>query len=396
MASVAASSSTTDKAGKEPAKRKRPAASKKKSTATTVQAGKTTVKSSSSRRTPKSRAKAAPADPEQTTRSKTQRICFNQLCPNRPRPKSKYCSDECGLVIARELVQLRATHRKRVSDVNNAKQLIQQLVDSPSAQSQADSTDLALINQIDDTLSIVDENIKHLLVRQNELVESLQRLINGKTDTEPTSSQALDDESGNTGDQTSDEDADAKRGVESANALMKDTETEIDCLSCGKPQSSKGFLKHIQSCSRTKEERDTFFGSDMNASNSILCGTVFCEKILDKRTATPCDRLFASCQFHSKERRDEREETFQIRFAALPVCGAPSSLFLSGHCELNPTTCPKHAGWHQIRFDELLQEIVKQEQLQKRLTREQEDICLRLSARHARSAQLVTKQSVVS
>ncbi|XP_062520573.1 CXXC-type zinc finger protein 1-like isoform X2 [Corticium candelabrum] len=228
----------------------------------------------------------------------TEMQCLGPSCVYAARPGSKYCSDECGI----ELAKLRLTTflPDRVNEWNA----------TPCAATQSDEIRL---EQLAKTQEELHEKLNLLDVQKKELEEVIHRARKVMVVDEPEI------------------DAEAEA----------DLDLQVHCITCGHAVGFKKALVHMERCYAKVESLITF-----GSSYKTRCEgeSIFCE-YFSRKQKTYCKRLRVLCPEHQKEPKVGPDE----------ACGCPlSDNILAKHddmdmCHLPKRTCPNHVGWERLR-----------------------------------------------
>ncbi|KAL5013580.1 hypothetical protein ScPMuIL_007850 [Solemya velum] len=233
------------------------------------------------------------------------RQCYGPGCIESAKSNSKYCSDECGMKLA----------KSRIYELLPPK--IQQWQNSPC---------------------IAEENNKRSLEQiRRQQMESRQKL--GELDLRHQELDALIERAKHTivsPDQDGTED--------------DDTELCLYCVTCGNEINQRGALKHMEKCF-AKFESQTSFGSIFKTR--IEGNPMFCD-YYNSQHKTYCKRLKVLCPEHTKEPKVAPDE----------VCGCPmvSNVFdgTGEYCRAPKRKCNKHYCWEKLRRAEIDMERVRQ------------------------------------
>ncbi|XP_046372627.1 CXXC-type zinc finger protein 1-like [Haliotis rufescens] len=227
------------------------------------------------------------------------RQCNGPGCTEAARPSSKYCSDDCGLKLA----------KSRIYEILPSR--IQQWQSSPCVAEENNKKALEEIRrqQLDARQKLGDLDLKH-----QELDAIIERAKHSTLDPEQTGTEAEDD-----------------------------TEFTIYCVTCGGEINQRGALKHMERCF-AKFEAQTSFGSIYKTR--IEGSSMFCD-YYNAQQKTYCKRLKVLCPEHTKE----------AKIAADDVCGCAlvANVFeeTGEYCRAPKRKCLKHYCWEKLRRAEI-------------------------------------------
>ncbi|KAK3612011.1 hypothetical protein CHS0354_021686 [Potamilus streckersoni] len=232
--------------------------------------------------------------------------CYGPGCTEHARTGSKYCSDECGMKLA----------KSRIYELLPPK--IQQWQSSPCA---AEENNKRALEKIRRMQLEARQKLAELDLRHQELDVVTERARHAKIEPEQEAADT-DDE----------------------------TEYNIYCVTCGLEVSQKTSLKHMEKCF-AKFEAQTSFGSIYKTR--IEGNSMFCD-YYNPQQRTYCKRLKVLCPEHTKEPRVPPDE----------VCGCPivSNVFedTGEFCRAAKRKCNKHYCWEKLRRAEIDMERLRQ------------------------------------
>lgn len=234
------------------------------------------------------------------------RQCYGPGCIQQARPSSKYCSEECGMKLA----------KRRIYEILPSQ--IQRWQSSPCIGEENNKKALEKLHaeQVKVRLTIDSLDRKH-----NELDALLDRCKRV----------------------TVDEEVDGAEGDD-------ETELSVYCVTCGQETSQRGAIKHMEKCF-TKFEAQTSFGSIYKTR--IEGNSMFCD-YYNPQQKTYCKRLKVLCPEHTKERKVNPDE----------VCGCPlvTNVFdeKAEFCRLSKRRCARHFCWEKLRRAEIDLERLRQ------------------------------------
>lgn len=233
------------------------------------------------------------------------RQCNGPGCVNATRPKSKYCSDTCGLRLA----------TNRIYQV--LPQRIQEWALSPCIAEEMNKRELESVRRQQLEVRVI---LQELDKRHKELDAIIERAKHASVDTH------------------GDDDAD------------EESEMSMYCITCGHEIHSRTAIKHMEKCFN-KYESQASFGSIYKTR--IEGNNMFCD-FFNPSNKTYCKRLRVLCPEHCKDPKVSDKE----------VCGCPlvTNVFdLTGEfCRASKKTCIKHYCWEKLRRAEIDMERVRQ------------------------------------
>ncbi|XP_052283775.1 CXXC-type zinc finger protein 1-like isoform X2 [Dreissena polymorpha] len=244
---------------------------------------------------------------EEAGEDDTAKQCLGPGCVNHARQASKYCSDECGMKLA----------KSRIYELLPPK--IQQWQSSPC---------------------VAEERNRRTLDKiRREQMEARQRLM--ELDMKHQDLDALIEKAKHV-------------KIESENEQVSESEDETEfsmfCVTCGLEISQKTALKHLEKCF-AKFEAQTSFGSIYKTR--IEGSSMFCD-FYNSQSRTYCKRLKVLCPEHTKEPRVGAEE----------VCGCPlvTNVFeeTGELCKTAKRKCNRHHCWEKFRRAQIDMERVRQ------------------------------------
>ncbi|KAL4225956.1 CXXC-type zinc finger protein 1 [Mactra antiquata] len=237
----------------------------------------------------------------------TPQQCLGPSCTNHARSGSKYCSDECGMKLA----------KSRIYELLPPK--IQQWQSSPCVAEEKNRRTLEKIrrDQLEARQRLVELDMKH-----QELDALVERGKQCKCEGDNEQIPESEDE----------------------------TEFNLFCVTCGLEISQKTALKHMERCF-AKFEAQTSFGSIYKTR--IEGNSMFCD-FYNSQSKTYCKRLKVICPEHTKEPRVSADE----------VCGCPIITDVFNEtgelCLVPKRKCNKHFCWEKCRRAQIDMERVRQ------------------------------------
>lgn len=232
--------------------------------------------------------------------------CFGPGCTQEARTGSKYCSNECGMKLA----------KRRIYEILPSQ--IQRWQSTPCMGEENNKKTLEKLRreqmEVRNTITELDHKHQDL----DTLLEKCK-----KTPMDP--------------------DLDGAEGEDEA-------ELSIYCVTCGQEINQRGAMKHMEKCF-TKFEAQTSFGSIYKTR--IEGNSMFCD-YFNPQQKTYCKRLKVLCPEHTKERKIGNDE----------VCGCPtiSNVFeeKNDFCRVSKRKCAKHFCWEKLRRAEIDLERLRQ------------------------------------
>ncbi|XP_066255683.1 CXXC-type zinc finger protein 1-like isoform X2 [Euwallacea similis] len=232
------------------------------------------------------------------------RQCLGPKCLKSARYGSKYCSDECGMNLA----------KTRILNVLPAR--LQEWTLTPGIPEQMNIKEL---EQVRKRQLEIRDILKELDKRYREIDCLVDRAKNASID------------------------------PNWENDVEKDEECTMYCVTCGHEIHSKTAIKHMEKCFIKYEAQTTFGG----ACKTRIEGNMFCD-FYNASNKTYCKRLRVLCPEHSKDPKISEQE----------VCGCPlvTDLFSpTGYfCRVPKKSCTKHYIWEKLRRAEVDLERVRQ------------------------------------
>ncbi|CAH1978378.1 unnamed protein product [Acanthoscelides obtectus] len=233
------------------------------------------------------------------------RQCYGPKCVNSARYGSKYCSEECGMTLA----------RTRILQV--LPQRLQEWALTPSV---AEEINIKALDQVRKQQHEVKQILRELDIRHKELDAIIERAKSATIDPD----QENDNED--------------------------DSEISTYCVTCGHEIHSRTAIKHMEKCFN-KYESQASFGSIFKTR--IEGNNMFCD-YYNQGNRTYCKRLRVLCPEHCKDPKIGEHE----------VCGCPlvTNVFsLTGEfCRAPKKSCIKHYVWEKLRRAEIDLERVRQ------------------------------------
>ncbi|KAJ8301130.1 hypothetical protein KUTeg_020117 [Tegillarca granosa] len=225
------------------------------------------------------------------------RQCYGPGCISAARNNSKYCSDECGMKLA----------KNRIYELLPPK--IQQWQSSPCV---TEENNKKMLEKIRRQQLEARQKLGELDIRQQELDALIERAKHATVSHDQDATDEYDD-------------------------------TELYCVTCGVEVNQKAALKHMEKCF-AKYEAQTSFGSIYKTR--IEGNSMFCD-YYNSQQKTYCKRLKVLCPEHTKEPKVGPDE----------VCGCPlvSNVFEESgeYCRASKRKCNKHYCWEKLRRAEI-------------------------------------------
>ncbi|XP_050306350.1 CXXC-type zinc finger protein 1 isoform X2 [Anthonomus grandis grandis] len=269
------------------------------------------MRKKSSKKVPQARRKRkdSASDHEQTfnehLKTDYPRQCYGPKCVRSARFGSKYCSDQCGMNLA----------KTRILQV--LPQRLQEWSLSPTV---AEEMNIKALDQVRKQQVEVRTILQELDKRHKEIDYLINRAKNVSID------------------------------PKWENDVEKDEESSMYCVTCGHEIHSKTAIKHMEKCFN-KYESQASFGSVFKTR--IEGNNMFCD-FFNPINKTYCKRLRVLCPEHCKDPKISEQE----------VCGCPlvTNVFsVTGEfCRAPKKSCTKHYVWEKLRRAEVDLERVRQ------------------------------------
>jgi len=304
------------------------------------------------------------------------RRCLWKDCENYAQPNSKYCSKECGIKNAKEVLRKRDAERV---------QLLHSSQESNSL-SVADCEDLRMLRLIHAQQDTARQTLADLQCRQQQLE---QTIAIASTRVHVSSSQQQQQQQQQQQEEEEEEQEyqiyPIRRQLEGEEKQkeFQQQQTQIIQNSINKPEietmceaaiTTTTIIdkEHSTSCNNIKEK----LSSVMEIIKCSTCGQSFSmknysrhmEQCLSKRL----DHQPTSIVLKSSSKGSSSQTL---------LCACPTSEFPEGYCKRTKKSCVKHINWESIRRGQLAQEILRQEGLLNSLLEEEKLIQLRMSRR---------------
>ncbi|CAH1111722.1 unnamed protein product [Psylliodes chrysocephalus] len=233
------------------------------------------------------------------------RQCYGPKCINSARYGSKYCSDQCGMTLARTRI------------LQALPQRLQEWALSPSC---AEEHNIKALDQVRKQQVEVQQILQELDKRHKELDIIVERAKNASID--PNQENENED----------------------------DSEISTYCVTCGHEIHSRTAIKHMEKCFN-KYESQASFGSIFKTR--IEGNNMFCD-FYNSINRTYCKRLRVLCPEHCKDPKITEYE----------VCGCPLVVNVFSptgeFCRAPKKSCTKHFVWEKLRRAEIDLERVRQ------------------------------------
>ncbi|XP_014790125.1 CXXC-type zinc finger protein 1 isoform X1 [Octopus bimaculoides] len=232
------------------------------------------------------------------------RQCFGANCIQHALQNSKYCSEDCGMKMA----------KSRLCELLPRK--IQQWQSNPCVAEEYNKKSLERIRR---QQLVCRQHLNDLDLKLRELEELIDK---AKRTTIINYDQEDDDEG----------------------------ELSMYCVTCGSEIQQKGALRHMEKCF-AKFEAQTVFGSYYKTP--VDGCSMFCDAY-NHQQKTYCKRLKVLCPEHTREPKVSNDE----------VCGCPllSNVFeeTGEFCRMPKRKCNKHYCWEKLRRAQIDMERVRQ------------------------------------
>jgi len=300
------------------------------------------------------------------------RKCLWKDCENYAQSNSKYCSKECGIKNAKEVLRKRDAERI---------QLLHSSQESNSL-SVADCEDLRMLHLVHTQQDTARQTLADLQCRQQQLE---QTIAIASTRVLVSSSQQQQEEE----EQEEQEEQEyqiypIRRQLEGEEKQKEFQQQEIQIIqnSIHKPEIETMCETAITTTTIIDKEHSTScnikekLSSVMEIIKCSTCGQSFSmknysrhmEQCLSKRL----DHQPTSIVLKSSSKGSSSQTL---------LCACPTSEFPEGYCKRTKKSCVKHINWESIRRGQLAQEILRQEGLLNSLLEEEKLIQLRMSRR---------------
>ncbi|KAL1502138.1 hypothetical protein ABEB36_007328 [Hypothenemus hampei] len=233
------------------------------------------------------------------------RQCYGPKCDKSARYGSKYCSDQCGMNLA----------KTRILQV--LPQRLQEWSLSPTV---AEDKNIKALDQVRKQQIEVRHILQELDKRHKEIDFIIERAKHAIID------------------------------PKWENDVEKDEESSMYCVTCGHEIHSKTAIKHMEKCFN-KYESQASFGSVFKTR--IEGNNMFCD-FYNPINRTYCKRLRVLCPEHCKDPKISEND----------VCGCPlvTNVFspTGEFCRAPKKSCTKHYVWEKLRRAEVDLERVRQ------------------------------------
>lgn len=233
------------------------------------------------------------------------RQCYGPMCKKNARQQSKYCSDDCGLMLA----------SKRIFQI-----LPQRLQEWNFSQCKAELENTKQLEENRKKQNGVKMTLKSLEERHNNLDRILEVVKTFRYDTQVKETTEAEDEQ------------------------------SMYCITCGHEIHSKTAIRHMEKCFN-KYESQSSFGSVFQTK--MEGRSMFCD-YYNPASKTYCKRLRVLCPEHSKTPKVSETD----------VCGCPLTDDVikknDDFCRVQKKSCFKHHMWEKIRRAEIDMECVRQ------------------------------------
>ncbi|BFZ08427.1 hypothetical protein BsWGS_11466 [Bradybaena similaris] len=227
------------------------------------------------------------------------RQCYGPGCVEPARIGSKYCSDECGMKLA----------KSRIYEILPSR--IQQWQSSPCVGEENNKKTLEKLGQ--ETME-ARQKLRQLDMKIQDLDALVERAKRLQVDSEQ---EGTDQE--------------------------EDTELSVYCVTCGTELNQKGALRHMEKCYLKFEAQTSFWSL---YKTRIEGNSMFCD-FYNPQQKMYCKRLKVLCPEHTKEPKVPPDA----------VCGCPinTELFEEGEtlCRAPKKKCVKHFCWEKLRRAEI-------------------------------------------
>lgn len=233
--------------------------------------------------------------------------CEGPGCVFLAQPGSRYCSEDCGV----NLAKIRIT-----SHLPKQKELWEQ----GDQEAMATKMNKQKLQELEDTQKSIKKRLEEL--DQQTLAIDAHVLLAGKA------TPVADEESLDTN---------------------KSDELMIYCATCGQPQPLRAALTHFEKC-YSKAEGMVSFGSVVRNEGT----SIFCDKY-DPVQQSYCKRLRVLCPEHTKEPKISPNEVCGCPLDPNFPCIVPNPLEMK-FCRQPKRSCTRHYCWERLRRAEIDQE----------------------------------------
>ncbi|CAL8099546.1 unnamed protein product [Orchesella dallaii] len=228
------------------------------------------------------------------------RQCYWIHCVNAARPNSKYCSDDCGIKLAKHRILTLLPGR------------LEEWKRTPCVAEQKNKQELERAHREIKRLAGFLEELEKRRLSLDAFIEAVSRL-------------------------------DYRADLVVADDLPEEDGT-LSCVSCGQETSRKSYLKHIERCYNKFELGMTF----NSHAQTVVNGTPIHCDFLNEKTKRYCKRLKVLCPEHTKQPKHRHNA----------ICGSPMSsdpyeLDMKKICRLSKKQCNRHNFWEKLRQVEI-------------------------------------------
>ncbi|KAK6177019.1 hypothetical protein SNE40_015210 [Patella caerulea] len=267
---------------------------------------KNTTKSKTQKSVTTSKKKRFKVEEPMEMEEETPKQCYGPGCKECARSGSKYCSDACGLKLAKSRIYEMLPSR------------IQQWQSSLCVAEEKNKKSLESIRR---EQLVAKQRLNDLDLRHKELDSLIEKAKHLKIDPNQGGAEPEDD-----------------------------TEITLYCVTCGSEINQRGALRHMEKCF-SKFESQTSFGSIYKTR--IEGNSMFCD-FWNPQQKFYCKRLKVLCPEHTKEPKIGQDE----------VCGCPLVVNVfeeTGElCRAPKRKCIKHYCWEKLRRAEVDMERLRQ------------------------------------
>lgn len=244
-------------------------------------------------------------DKDREDKEEQAKQCFGPDCLNAANKNSKYCSDFCGLLLA----------RKRLIELLPGKIELWKKIPS-----KLDETNHKQLDEIRQEFIETRKAIEELDRKKKDL----EQIIAISKEIKPMTEEECNEQE-----------------------CDLDGELSIHCVTCGHEISYRNAARHMERCFNKFESQTSFSSVFKTKTEGVFCD------YYNVSQKSYCKRLKVLCPEHSKE---------LIRSNDDEVCGAPlidNSLESTGeHCRLLKKKCIRHYCWEKFRHAEIDMEKV--------------------------------------
>lgn len=279
--------------------------------------------------------------------------CLNPTCAALAKSKSKYCSNACGVAVARENLRKKETGGKiepsasaeqaplAASAAASAATPAAHIDDLAALDTPEDLADRKLLDELKAKRTAAERSLTHVERTLPELDRAIAVAGGAPHTAEPMSPGPV---------VRSDNDGELSARPAPADDM-------VDCVSCGNPLPVKALARHLDQCFHPRGKPDV-------ATVLAQAGIVRDASANSPTPAKPAPR--------SPTKRDKD----------LLLCGFPTEEPGGARCERLRKACAAHTGWEAQRKTELVQERARLAQLLADIARQESAVIAQIKRRH--------------